>query len=99
MAPVDRYERVAIRIFKESHPAEREDATKILGWLICAQRLLRWREIQSLFCIDPKTGTVDYEGDRLMVSCKQLCGSLIDVHRGQISSEDVVDIVHGTARE
>lgn len=94
-----RYERVAIRIFEESPAAEREDATKILGWLTCAQRLLRWREIQSLFCIDPEAGTVDYEDNRLRVSCKQLCGSLVDIHRGQTTSEDIIRIVHGTARE
>lgn len=93
------YERVAIRIFEESPAAEREDATKILGWLTCAQRFLRWREIQSLFCIDPEAGTVDYEDNRLRVSCKQLCGSLVDVHRGQTSSEDIIKIVHGTARD
>lgn len=90
---------MAIRIFHESPKAEREDATKILGWLTCSQRLLRWREIQSLFCIDPEAGTVDYEDNRLRVSCKQLCGSFVDVHPGETSSEDIIKIVHETARE
>ncbi|KAJ0107225.1 hypothetical protein J7T55_007595 [Diaporthe amygdali] len=97
-----RYERVAVRIFEESPPAEREDATKILGWLTCAERLLHWREIQAIFCIDPDTSQVDYEGERLRMSCKQLCGSLVDIHHAQIGHEgpdDVLQIVHGTARE
>ncbi|KAI1752664.1 WD40 repeat-like protein [Xylaria castorea] len=96
------YERVAVRIFEMSSMAEREDAKKILGWIICASRLLRWREIQSLFCIDPVKGDVDYEERRLRVTCKELCGSLIDVHYAtdtKTGPEDVIKIVHETARE
>ncbi|KAI0444886.1 WD40 repeat-like protein [Xylaria telfairii] len=95
------YERVAIRIFEMSSMAEREDAKKILGWVICAKRLLRWREIQSLFCIDPVKGNVDYEERRLRVTCKELCGSLVDVHHAanKTSPEDIIKIVHETARE
>lgn len=97
-----RYGRVAVRIFEESSPAEREDATKIIGWLICAQRLLFWREIQAIFCIDPEAGQVNYNEERLRLSCKQLCGSLVDIHHArnfQDDPDDVVKIVHGTARE
>ncbi|KAI8951873.1 WD40 repeat-like protein [Xylaria longipes] len=95
------YERVAVRIFEMSSMAEREDARRILGWIICARRLLRWREIQSLFCIDPVKGDVDYEERRLRVTCKELCGSLVDVHHAtnKTSPEDIVKIVHETARE
>ncbi|KAI0857460.1 WD40 repeat-like protein [Xylaria cubensis] len=96
------YERVAVRIFGMSSMAEREDAKKIMGWVICARRLLRWREIQSLFCIDPVNGDVDYEERRLRVTCKELCGSLVDIHHvsnDRASPEDVVKIVHETARE
>lgn len=97
-----RYERVAVRVFENSSPDERDDATKILGWITCAGRLLRWREIQSLFCIDPVTGNIDYEGSKLVVTCKHLCGSLVDVHQANIEKagpEDIIRIVHETARE
>ncbi|KAI0456380.1 WD40 repeat-like protein [Xylaria acuta] len=95
------YERVAVRIFEMSSTAEREDAKKILGWIICSRRLLRWREIQSLFCIDPIKGDIDYEERRLRVTCKELCGSLVDVHyaTNKNSPEDIIKIVHETARE
>ncbi|KAI0186162.1 hypothetical protein EV127DRAFT_188087 [Xylaria flabelliformis] len=96
------YERVAMRIFKDSPVARREDAKKILGWIICARRLLRWREIQSLFCIDPVKGDVEYEERRLRDTCKELCGSLVDVHHASdmtTGPEDVIKIVHETARE
>ncbi|KAI0907154.1 WD40 repeat-like protein [Ustulina deusta] len=96
------YERVAVRIFETSSLAEREDATKILGWITCARRFLRWREIQSLFCIDPINGDVDYEERRLRVTCKELCGSLVDVHYAKnkkTGPEDMIKIVHESARE
>ncbi|KAI0599781.1 hypothetical protein F4775DRAFT_583134 [Biscogniauxia sp. FL1348] len=96
------YERVAARIFERSSSAERNDAMKILGWIVSARRLLRWREIQSLFCIDPDKGVVDYEERRLRVTCKDLCGSLVDVHQEngkKAGPEDIVKIVHESARE
>ncbi len=91
-----------MRIFETSSLAEREDATKILGWITCARRFLRWREIQSLFCIDPINGDVDYEERRLRVTCKELCGSLVDVHYAKnkkTGPEDMIKIVHESARE
>ncbi|KAK2601326.1 hypothetical protein N8I77_010782 [Diaporthe amygdali] len=96
------YERVAIRILKEAPPSAHQYASKILGWVTCAARPLRWREIQSIFCIDSESNTMDYEDKRLRVSCKQLCGSLVDVHQvlyGQPGPDDIVTIVHGSARE
>ncbi|KAI0099457.1 WD40 repeat-like protein [Daldinia grandis] len=96
------YERVAVRIFEGSSSSQCEDAKKVLGWITCAGRLLRWREIQSSFCITPTKAIVEYEESRLRVTCKELCGSLVDVHstsnkRGD--PEDIIKIVHETARE
>lgn len=97
-----RYERVAIRMLQEAPRAARQAASKILGWVTCAARPLRWREIQSVFCIDAESDTMDYDGKRLRVSCKKLCGSLVDVHQvvhGQAGPDDIVIIVHASARE
>ncbi|KAL2272435.1 hypothetical protein FJTKL_06560 [Diaporthe vaccinii] len=96
------YERVAIRMLQDAPPAARQSALKILGWVTCAARPLRWREIQSIFCIDVESNTMDYEERRLRVSCKKLCGSLIDVHQvlyGHPGPDDIVTVVHGSARE
>lgn len=92
-----------MRIFEKSSDDDDggEYALKILGWVICARRPLRWREIQSLFCIDPVEGVVDYEERRLRVTCKDICGSLIDVHHPadkKAGPEDIIKIVHETAR-
>lgn len=91
-----------MRTFEEGPKAEREDSRKVIGWLVCAERMLRWREVQALFCIDVQAGVADWEGNRLRVSCKQLCGSLVDIHQiqgGQVEPDSGVQIVHGTARE
>ncbi|KAI1658130.1 WD40 repeat-like protein [Daldinia decipiens] len=96
------YGRIAVRIFEESSPSEREDAKKILGWIVFAARPLRWREIQCSFCIIPDNGVVEYEDQRLRVTCKELCGSLVDVHPtndARDNPECIVSIVHETARE
>ncbi|KAI1477416.1 hypothetical protein F4774DRAFT_420091 [Daldinia eschscholtzii] len=96
------YERVAVRVFKESSPSECEDARTILGWITCAGRLLRWREIQSSFCIIPNEGVVEYEEGKLRVTCKELCRSLVDVHSESGNGnepDDIIKIVHDTARE
>lgn len=89
-------------MLQEAPPNARKSALKILGWVTCAARPLRWREIQSIFCIDVESNTMDYEESRLRVSCKKLCGSLVDVHQvlhGQPGPDDIVTIVHGSARE
>jgi hypothetical protein len=97
-----RYERVAVRVFEHVSKAELEDATKILGWVICGRRHMRWREIQAFFCIDPLMCDVDYDGKRLRVTCKDLCRSFVDIHQAGAKvghPEDLIKIVHSTAQE
>lgn len=89
-------------MLEEAPHAARQCASNILGWVTCAARPLHWREIQSIFCVDVESSTMDYEDRRLRVSCKQLCGSLVDVHHvlhGQLGPDDIVTIVHESARE
>lgn len=95
------YERVVSRVFENPVKAEREDAAKILGWITCSKRPLKWREVQAIFCIDPESETVDFEDRQLLVTCKELCGSLVDLRSSgtQVSGlEDLVEFVHETAR-
>jgi uncharacterized metal-binding protein len=95
-----RYERVVVRVFENLIEPERLAAKTILGLIICAERSLMWKEIQSRFCIDIDTETADADR-QLSDSCKHLCGSLVEVERSQIAeseSDDVVELVHHTAR-
>ena len=81
---------------------ERDAAKNILGMVMCARRPLHWREIQSKFCIDPTKGEADIDR-QLVLGCKQLCGSLVDVNflESERSSpgDEIVDFVHSTAKE
>ena len=68
--------------------------------MTCAARPLHWREIQSLFCIDPERGEC-IPGRRRVDSCKALCSSLVeedlpDEAEGEVR-EPVVRLVHNTA--
>jgi hypothetical protein len=94
-----RYERVLSRVLEQSVEAERSAALKVLTLVLCTKRILYWREIQAIFCINPDKGTVDFE-NRLRVTCKELCGSLLDVVNtpGKPTCPDsTVRIVHSTA--
>ena len=66
---------------------------KLLGWMVCAKRPLKWREIQAAVSINPDEQSFDFDGRRLRSSVAEYCGSLI-----QVLSEDRVELVHTTAK-
>jgi hypothetical protein len=68
-------------------------AQKLLGWMVCAKRPLKWHEIQAAVSIDPMEGTVDLDKRKLRVHIRDLCGSLIQALPG-----DRVELVHSTAK-
>jgi hypothetical protein len=95
-----RYERVVVRVFKNPIEPERLAAKTILGLITCAERPLMWKEIQSKFCIDIDTETAD-ANRQLLGTCKHLCGSLVEIkrsHGAESEPDDVVELVHHTAR-
>ncbi|KAF5645873.1 heterokaryon incompatibility protein het-E-1 [Fusarium tjaetaba] len=94
------YDRITQRILQNNRPSRDTSVKRILGWIICAARPLRWREIQSRFCIDAEQQICDIDNLRLD-SCKQICSSFVDVTDCElfprIESEQVVTMVHETA--
>ncbi|PNP57543.1 hypothetical protein THARTR1_02541 [Trichoderma harzianum] len=94
------YERIAIRVFNRPPPARRSSAEQILSWIICSARKLRWREIQSRFCILPEEGICNFKKKRVD-TCKVLCGSFVEVEacsdHGDTPSEQIISLVHETA--
>ncbi|EKJ70215.1 hypothetical protein FPSE_09589 [Fusarium pseudograminearum CS3096] len=94
------YERILQRVLHAAGPSAQASAKKILGWLVCSQRPLRWREIQSRFCIDVDTGLCDADDVRAD-NCKQLCSSLVDATDCElfpgVGSEQTITIIHETA--
>ncbi|WAO91963.1 NACHT domain-containing protein [Fusarium falciforme] len=94
------YERIIQRVLEKAKPSRQKTVKKILGWIICSQRPLRWREIQSRFCINAEKGTCNPKRRRLD-NCKDICSSLVDVTIcdmfGGLQSEQIIQMVHETA--
>lgn len=86
------YGRIVTRILQNPKDAERKWAQKLLGWVVCARRPLKWHEIQGAVSIDLKDQTVEFEDRHLRFHVKDVCGSLIDILPG-----DRVALVHSTA--
>jgi hypothetical protein len=87
------YARIVDRVLKGGERSESEDAARLLGWLVCAKRPLKWHEIQGAVAIDLEERNVDFEERQLRVTSKSLCGSLVE-HR----SDGSVELVHLTAK-
>jgi hypothetical protein len=89
------YERILTRIKRDSSAKWGlegwEEIRTLLGWLVCARKLLTWQEIQCACSIDPDKATIDFEGRQLRNHIRDDCGSLIDA-----SSDQFVRLVHGT---
>lgn len=81
------------RIYNNPNDAERLEAEKLLGWLVCAKRPLKWHEIQGAISIDTDNEVVNFDDRQLRIHVKDLCGSLVDILPG-----DRVELVHGTAK-
>ncbi|KAI0440377.1 hypothetical protein F4803DRAFT_527373 [Xylaria telfairii] len=102
------YERVAFRVLDSPsrHKTRKEAAAKILRWLACAVRPLKWNEIQSLFCIDPHQEYCNPRNMRLD-NCKSICGSFVDIEPNPMITNDhwlqntpvLINLVHDTARQ
>ena len=88
-----RYERIALRIFENPNRSEREDAHNIFRWIVCAKRPLKWDDVQSIFAIDPVLQKVDFDERQLRVTCRELCGSLVETGAG-----DKLELVHKSAK-
>jgi adenylate kinase family enzyme len=88
---VHRYGRILKRILDETRPAYCQGARKILAWLVCAMRTLKWREIQCAISIDADAGIIDPD-QRLVMQPKDICGSLVEQQ-----SDGSLQLVHTTA--
>jgi len=87
------YERILRRLERSLVSKQWDIVRKLLGWMVCAKRPLKWREIQAAVSIDPNEQTVDFDSRSLRSSVEEYCGSLI-----QVLSGDRVELVHTTAK-
>jgi len=89
-----RYGRIVGRIIGPAVlPRSRSDnAKKLLGWLTCAKRTLKWCEVQGAVSVDFDNGTMSSDL-QFQEDCKDLCASLVER-----SSDGSVALVHSTAK-
>ena len=89
----DRYARIVDRVLVKAPAPLRRDASRLLAWIICAVRPMRWREIQGAVSIDLVDQTVNFEAQQLRNTAKELCGSLVEDR-----PDGSVILVHTTAK-
>lgn len=80
------------RIYFNENISEREQAQRLLGWLVSAKRPLKWHEIQGALSINVEYQTVDFK-QSLVMDIEVLCGSLVERLPG-----DRIELVHSTAK-
>lgn len=83
-----------LRLRKNEHPEHVAIARKILGWMTCARRPLKWHEIQGAISTNTMDGTVNFAQRRLRTHIREICGSLIND-----LSNDRLELVHSTVKE
>ncbi|KAI1410433.1 hypothetical protein F5Y13DRAFT_167760 [Hypoxylon sp. FL1857] len=89
----DAYSRILHRITENKPLDLAQEIWMVLGWIVCAPRPLRWREIQGAVSLDIENQEINHER-RFLDSPKDLFASLIEVQLN-----DAVELIHGTARD
>ncbi|KAI0010504.1 hypothetical protein F4779DRAFT_577169 [Xylariaceae sp. FL0662B] len=89
----DAYGRILHRIGENRPQDLTREVWKILSWVACAPRPLRWREIQAVVSLDIENQDVNHER-RLLDSPKDLFASLVE-----LQPDDTVELIHSTARD
>jgi hypothetical protein len=87
------YSKIIQRMFGDGPLKRTDPVAKLLSWLVCAKRSLKWYEIQCISSVDLKNTTVDWERKSFRVDSKELCGSLVAVH-----TDNTISLVHHTAK-
>lgn len=88
------YQRILNRIKQNSTIKEWNIAQKLLGWMVCVTRPLKWYEIQAAISTDVESQFVNFDHRMLRIHIRDLCGSLVRVAAG-----DRIELVHHTARQ
>ncbi|OJJ43210.1 hypothetical protein ASPZODRAFT_103600 [Penicilliopsis zonata CBS 506.65] len=87
------YERIMSRMERDSSDDELKMARKLLGWMVCACRPMKWTEIQAVLSIYMDNEQIDFDSLKLRVHIRDICGSLVQVLPGER-----VELVHSTAK-
>ncbi|TPX09019.1 uncharacterized protein E0L32_001720 [Thyridium curvatum] len=88
----DVYRRIMVRINESAPGTAMKDILRLLGWLVCAKRPLKWHEIQCMNSINLYERRVDFEHQRFIKSPKELLASLVELR-----PDGALELVHSTA--
>ncbi|KAK5046236.1 hypothetical protein LTR84_008379 [Exophiala bonariae] len=88
------YGRIIHRIKNDFDPNNIGHARKILGWVTCSVRPLKWHEIQGALSVNTTDRDINFAGRRSRVHVREICGSLISNLSG-----DRVELVHMSAKD
>ncbi|KAK5057581.1 hypothetical protein LTR84_011581 [Exophiala bonariae] len=86
------YDRIFERMKRDLSKKEWKVAIRLLGWITCAERTLKWREMQAALSISPDQGVVDFDGRQAREHIHNLCGALVSVNGERVM------LVHATAK-
>ncbi|KAF4456643.1 zinc finger protein [Fusarium albosuccineum] len=70
-----------------------QKSKQLLGWLVCAERTLKWHEIQAILSFDPDVPKIDFDNSMLRQDMEKYLGSLVHVLEG-----GHIRLIHATAR-
>ncbi|KAK6860606.1 hypothetical protein PG995_004242 [Apiospora arundinis] len=76
----DAYRHIMVRINEQDLNHIKIHASRLLGWLVCAKRPLKWHEIQVMHSIRLENGNVDLERRKFGKSPKDILDSLVETH-------------------
>ena len=96
LADTASYERIVHRIQRITGDKEWALTKRLLGWMTCAARPLRWHEMQCAVSMDfdAEEGVINFDNDRrLRKHMQDTCGALVTV------VDDRICLVHSTARQ
>ncbi|KAI0198195.1 hypothetical protein F4808DRAFT_452139 [Astrocystis sublimbata] len=87
------YERILNRVLHKTPQRSQQVTRRLLSWIACAQRPLRWQEIQAAITIDLHKESINDENLRLIDNVKDFCASLVFV-----DVDHIVELIHPTLR-
>ncbi|ETS77389.1 hypothetical protein PFICI_11263 [Pestalotiopsis fici W106-1] len=74
----DAYRRIMVRINEQAVPEAREDSLRLLRWLVCAKRPLKWHEIQVMNSVNRDERRIAFERQSFIKHPKDLLASLVE---------------------
>ncbi|KAI1849790.1 hypothetical protein JX266_004739 [Neoarthrinium moseri] len=88
------YGRIIDNLRQQQDEYRWEKTKSIMGWLICAGRVLQWHEIQAIVSIERDEQSVEFNRKKFIPDVQDFCGSLVHIRPG-----NKVELIHHTASE